>query len=237
MAVARACRVLDPASPVAAGQPVVADRLPSARSYLPRFTERTSTGTREYDPFSKFYEERIVFIGTPIDDVTANDVIAQLLCLESMDPDREISLYVNSPGGASDSMMAIYDTIQFVRPHIQTFCLGQANSVAALLLAAGSPGRRFALPNARIVLNQPVSGGRQGQVSDLMIHAMEMARLREELEQMIARHSNRSAEQVREDIERAKVLTATDAVAYGLIDSVIGSRSATQSPAAAAALA
>jgi len=209
-------------------------RLPVARSYLPRFVERTSNGTREYDPFSKFYEERIVFIGTPIDDVTANDVIAQLLCLESMDPDREISIYINSPGGAPGSMMAIYDTIQFVRPHIQTFCLGQANSVAALLLAAGSPGRRFALPNARVVLTQPASGGRQGQVSDLMIHALEMARVREQIEQMIARHSGRPAEQVREDIERDKVLTAQEAVGYGLIDGVIESRSMAETSATAA---
>jgi ATP-dependent Clp protease protease subunit len=204
---------------------------PTARSFLPRFTERTSNGTRDYDPFSKLYEERIVFIGTVIDDITANDVIVQLLCLESMDPDREISMYINSPGGATDSLMAIYDTMQFIRPQIQTVCIGQANSAAAVLLSAGTKGKRFALPNARVLIHQPSSGGTQGQVSDLQIHAEEMSRLRDQLEEILAKHTGRSIAQIREDIERDKIFNADDAVDYGLIDAVIQSRALVAAPA------
>jgi len=204
---------------------------PAARSFLPRFVEQTSSGARDYDPFSKLYEERIVFIGTVIDDITANDVIVQLLCLESMDPDREISIYINSPGGALDSLMAIYDTMQFIRPLIQTVCMGQANSAAAVLLSAGAQGKRFALPNARVLIHQPSSGGIQGQVSDLQIHAEEMSRLRDQLEEILAKHTGRSIAQIREDIERDRFLTAEDAVDYGLIDGVIQSRALVAAPA------
>jgi ATP-dependent Clp protease, protease subunit len=204
---------------------------PAARSFLPRFVEQTSFGARDYDPFSKLYEERIVFIGTVIDDITANDVIVQLLCLESVDPDREISIYINSPGGALDSLMAIYDTMQFIRPLIQTVCMGQANSAAAVLLSAGAKGRRFALPNARVLIHQPSSGGIQGQVSDLQIHAEEMSRLRDQLEEILAKHTGRSIAQIREDIERDRFLTAEDAVDYGLIDGVLQSRALVAAPA------
>ncbi|HEY0167672.1 MAG TPA: ATP-dependent Clp protease proteolytic subunit [Jatrophihabitans sp.] len=204
---------------------------PAARSFLPRFVEQTSSGTRDYDPFSKLYEERIVFIGTVIDDITANDVIVQLLCLESVDPDREITIYINSPGGALDSLMAIYDTMQFIRPLIQTVCMGQANSAAAVLLGAGTKGKRFALPNARVLIHQPSSGGIQGQVSDLQIHAEEMSRLRDQLEEILAKHTGRSIAQIREDIERDRFLTAEEAVDYGLIDGVIQSRALAAAPA------
>lgn len=196
----------------------------TARSVVPRFVEQNSYGTRDYDPYSKMYEERIVFIGTVIDDVTANDVIVQVLCLESMDPDREISIYINSPGGSLGSLMAIYDTMQFVRPHIQTVCVGQANSAAAVILAAGSPGRRLALPNARVLIHQPSSEGIRGQVSDLQIHAEEMYRVRLQLETVLARHTGQPVERIREDIERDKVFTAAAAAEYGLIDRVVQSR-------------
>jgi len=208
----------------AAGQP------PSARSFLPRFIEQTSSGTRDYDPFSKLFEERIVFIGTVIDDVTANDVIVQLLCLESMEPDRDVSIYINSPGGALDSLMAIYDTMQFIRPQIQTVCMGQANSAAAVLLSAGSKGKRFALPNARVLIHQPSSGGTQGQVSDLQIHAEEMSRMRDQLEEILAKHTGQSIARVREDIERDKIFDAESAVEYGLIDGVVQSRALVATP-------
>jgi ATP-dependent Clp protease protease subunit len=191
---------------------------------VPRFVEQNSYGTRDYDPYSKMFEERIVFIGTVIDDVTANDVIVQLLCLESMDPDRDISIYINSPGGSLGSLMAIYDTMQFVRPLIQTVCVGQANSAAAVILASGSPGRRMALPNARVLIHQPSSGAIQGQVSDLQIHAEEIYRVRLQLETILARHTGQTPERIREDIERDKVFTAADAAEYGLIDRVVQSR-------------
>ena len=203
---------------------------PSARSFLPRFIEQTSTGTRDYDPFSKLFEERIVFIGTVIDDVTANDVIVQLLCLESMEPDRDVSIYINSPGGSIDSLMAIYDTMQFIRPQIQTVCMGQANSAAAVLLSAGSKGKRFALPNARVLIHQPSSGGTQGQVSDLQIHAEEITRIRDQLEEVLAKHTGQSVAQIREDIERDKIFDAQSAVEYGLIDGVVQSRALVATP-------
>src|SRR4051812_19649621 len=155
---------------------------PQSRYVLPSFVERTSYGVKESDPYNKLFEERIVFLGVQIDDASANDVMAQLLYLESADPDREISMYINSPGGSFTSLMAIYDTMQFIRPSIQTVCLGQAASAAAVLLAAGSPGRRLAVPNARMLIHQPSSGGFQGQVSDLEIHAAEVARIRAQME-------------------------------------------------------
>ncbi len=197
---------------------------PQARYILPSFIERTSYGVKESNPYNKLFEERIIFLGVQIDDASANDVMAQLLVLESLDPDREITMYINSPGGSFTSMTAIYDTMQFIRPAIQTVCLGQAASAAAVLLAAGSPGRRLALPNSRILIHQPATEGVYGQVSDLEIQANEIQRMRATLEDLLAKHSTKSAEQVRTDIERDKILTAAEAVEYGLIDQVLAYR-------------
>ncbi len=194
------------------------------RYIVPRFVERTSQGVREYDPYAKLFEERIIFLGSQVDDVSANDIMAQLLCLESMDPDREIQMYINSPGGSFTALTAIYDTMQFVKPDIQTVCMGQAASAAAVLLAAGTPGKRMALPNARILIHQPYTETGRGQVSDLEIQAKEIFRMREQLEEMLSKHSNKTVEVVREDIERDKILTAEEALEYGLIDQIISTR-------------
>jgi ATP-dependent Clp protease protease subunit len=194
------------------------------RHVLPSYTEHTSYGMKETSPYNKLFEERIVFLGTPIDDTSANDVMAQLFTLESIDPDRDISLYVNSPGGSHTAMTAIYDTMQFVRCEIQTVCVGQAAGTAAVLLAAGTPGRRSALPHSRILLHQPAIEGMQGQVSDLEIQAREILRMRAQLETLFARHTGLEVEQVRRDIERANFLTAERARTYGLVDDVVASR-------------
>lgn len=196
---------------------------PAARYILPTFTERTTYGFKELSPYTKLFEERIIFLGAPIDDTSANDVMAQLLTLESMDPDRDIFIYINSPGGSFTALTAIYDTMQFVRPEIQTVCMGQAASAAAVLLAAGTKGKRFALPNARILIHQPYSEG-GGQGSDIEIQAREILRMRQLLEMLISKHTGRTEEQVRQDIERDKILTADEAVDYGLVDEVIPSR-------------
>ncbi|MCU1666445.1 MAG: ATP-dependent Clp protease proteolytic subunit [Pseudonocardia sp.] len=195
-----------------------------SRYVLPSFVERTSYGVKESNPYNKLFEERIIFLGVQIDDASANDVMAQLLCLESADPDREISMYINSPGGSFTSLMAIYDTMQFIRPDIQTVCLGQAASAAAVLLAAGTPGRRLAVQNARILIHQPAVESIYGQVSDLEIQAAEISRMRRLLESTLAKHSGRTPEQVREDIERDKILTAEEAKDYGIVDEIIQSR-------------
>jgi ATP-dependent Clp protease protease subunit len=171
------------------------------------------------------FEERIIFIGTPIDDTVANDVMAQLLTLESMDPDRDIMLYINSPGGSFTALTAIYDTMQFVRPDIMTICLGQAASAAAIILTGGTKGKRYALENSRILLHQPSSEG-GGQGSDIEIQAAEIMRMRGLLETMLAKHSSRSVEQIAKDIDRDKILTAAEAVEWGLIDQVLASRKA-----------
>jgi ATP-dependent Clp protease protease subunit len=199
-----------------------------ARYVLPQFEERTAQGYKRYDPYSKLFEERIIFLGVQIDDASADDVMAQLLCLESMDPDRDISIYINSPGGSYTAMTAIYDTMQFVKPDITTVCLGQAASAAAVLLAAGSAGKRYALPHARVLIHQPYTEG-GGQGTDIEIQANELLRMRTEMEGIFARHTGREIEQVRKDIERDKILTATDAVEYGIVDSVIPSRKASAS--------
>ncbi len=196
---------------------------PNSRYVLPRFIERTSQGYREMDPYTKLFEERIIFLGVQIDDASANDVMAQLLTLESMDADRDISIYINSPGGSFTALTAIYDTMRFVKPDIQTICMGQAASAAAVLLAAGTPGKRFALKHARILIHQPYSEG-SGQGSDIEIQANEILRMRTLLEQMLAENSGRSEEQVCKDIERDKILTAEEAKEYGLIDEVIFKR-------------
>ena len=195
--------------------------LPQARYILPSFVERTSYGVKESNPYNKLFEERIIFLGVQIDDASANDVMAQLLTLESTDPDREIVIYINSPGGSFTSMTAIYDTMQFVRPHIRTVCLGQAASAAAVLLAAGSKGMRMALPNSRILIHQPATEGVYGQVSDLEIQAKEIQRMRNSLEEILSRHSNKTPDEVRLDIERDKILTAAEAKDYGLVDDVL----------------
>ncbi len=198
---------------------------PQSRYVLPEFRERTSTGERIHNPYTKLFEERIIFLGVQIDDASADDVMAQLLCLESMDPERDIQIYINSPGGSYTAMTAIYDTMQFVKPQIQTVCLGQAASAAAVLLAAGSSGKRLALPNARVLIHQPsLEGGGYAQASDIEIHANEVLRMRVWLEETIALHSNRSVDQVRSDIERDKILTAPQALEYGLVDQVLQSR-------------
>jgi ATP-dependent Clp protease protease subunit len=196
----------------------------TARYILPSYVERTSYGAKEMNPYNKLFEERIVFVGAPVDDTLANDVIAQLIALEGMDTDRTISLYINSPGGSLTAMTAIYDTMQFVKPEIETTCIGQAASAAAVLLAAGSPGKRAALPHSRIVIHQPSTEGGYGQTSDMEIQANEIIRQRDELEEILARHSGRTVEQVRADIERDRFLTATEAREYGLIDEIITGR-------------
>jgi ATP-dependent Clp protease, protease subunit len=200
----------------------VSDRYaPQARYVLPSFVERTSYGVKESNPYNKLFEERIIFVGVQIDDASANDVMAQLLYLESVDPDRDIIMYINSPGGSFTSLMAIYDTMQFARPDVQTYCLGQAASAAAVLLAAGTPGKRFALPNARVLIHQPAMEGVYGQVSDLQIQAAEIQRVRRLMESTLARHTNKSADDIRRDIERDKILTADEARDYGIVDEVL----------------
>ncbi|WP_234544806.1 ATP-dependent Clp protease proteolytic subunit [Streptomyces shenzhenensis] len=198
---------------------------PSARYVLPEFTERTTAGQRTLDPYSKLLEERIVFLGTPVDETSANDVMAQLMYLEHAAPERDISLYINSPGGSFSAMAAIYDTVQYVSCDVETICLGQAGASAAVLLAAGAPGKRSVLPGARIVLQQPsLPEPVQGQPSDLFIQAGELERVRALLEQMLVRHTGRTAEQVHRDLERDLVLDAREALAYGLVDRVVPSR-------------
>jgi ATP-dependent Clp protease protease subunit len=196
-------------------------QLPQSRYVLPSFVERTSYGIKESNPYNKLFEERIIFCGVQIDDASANDIMAQLLVLEAEDPDRDILLYINSPGGSFTSLMAIYDTMQFVRPDIQTYCLGQAASAAAVILSAGTPGKRYALPNARVLIHQPATEGVYGQVSDLEIQANEIQRVRRLLESTLARHTNKDSDEVRRDIERDKVLTAAEAKDYGIVDEVL----------------
>ncbi|WP_448061161.1 ATP-dependent Clp protease proteolytic subunit [Cellulomonas hominis] len=203
----------------------MAPAMPSSRYVLPQFEERTAYGFKRQDPYTKLFEDRIVFLGVQVDDASADDVMAQLLVLESSDPDRPITLYINSPGGSFTALTAIYDTMQYIKPNIQTVCLGQAASAAAVLLAAGTPGMRLALPNARVLIHQPaMEGGGYAQASDIEIHANELIRMREWLEETLAQHTGQPLEQVRQDIERDKILTAAQALEYGLIDQVLASR-------------
>jgi ATP-dependent Clp protease protease subunit len=195
------------------------------RYILPSYVERTSYGIKETNPYNKLFEDRIIFLGVQIDDASANDVMAQLLTLESNEPDRDIIMYINSPGGSFTAMTAIYDTMQYIRPDIQTFVVGQAASAAAVLTAAGAKGKRFALPNARILIHQPaLAGGDYGQASDIEIQANEVLRMRTWLEETLAKHTGRTPEQVNEDIERDKILSADTAKEYGIIDDVLLSR-------------
>jgi ATP-dependent Clp protease, protease subunit len=210
--------------PTAYGRP--AGAAPSSRYILPQFEERTSYGMKRLDPYTKLFEDRIIFLGVQVDDASADDVIAQLIVLESQDPDRDILLYINSPGGSFTALTAIYDTMQYVRPDIQTYCLGQAASAAAVLLGAGAPGKRYALPNARILIHQPAMEGTGGMASDLEIQANEVLRMRTWLESTLAHHTGRSIEQIEKDIERDKILTAEEAKKYGLVDEVLVSRKA-----------
>ena len=196
---------------------------PQARYILPSYIERTPQGIREYNPYNKLFEERIIFLGVQIDDASADDVMAQLLVLESLDPERDIQIYINSPGGSYTAMTAIYDTMQFVKCDVQTVCLGQAASAAAVILAAGTPGKRFALPHARVLIHQPYTEG-GGQGSDIEIQANEIIRMREEMETIFALHTKQDISQIRSDIERDKILTAPMAKDYGIIDEVLSTR-------------
>ncbi|MER6425043.1 ATP-dependent Clp protease proteolytic subunit [Streptomyces sp. NPDC001137] len=191
---------------------------------IPYVVERTAHGERSSDVFSRLLSERIIFLGTEIDDGVANVVIAQLLHLESSAPENEISVYINSPGGSFTSLMAIYDTMTFVQAPISTVCVGQAASTAAVLLAAGDPGRRIVLEHARVLLGQPAAGGSRGMISDLTLQAKEMVRIRSQVEQVLARHTGHDIATLHADMDRDKVFTAEEAVAYGLADEVLSRR-------------
>jgi ATP-dependent Clp protease protease subunit len=201
---------------------------------VPMVVEQTSRGERAYDIFSRLLKDRILFIGIPIDDAYSNLVIAQLLFLEAEDPDKDIHLYINSPGGSVTASLAIYDTMQYVKPAIETICMGQAASGAALLLAAGAKGKRFALPHARIMIHQPY-GGAQGQASDIQIQAKEILRMRQELDRILASHTGQTLERVEKDSDRDFFMSPEEAKGYGLIDEVIHSRVVLAKPAAAVA--
>ncbi|MGW1228376.1 ATP-dependent Clp protease proteolytic subunit [Streptomyces sp. NPDC001478] len=198
---------------------------PTARHVLPEFTERTSQGTRTLDPYAKLLSERIVFLGTPVDDTAANDLVAQFMYLEHDAPDRPISLYINSPGGSFGAMTAIYDTMAYLTCEVETYCLGRAEAGAAVLLAAGAPGRRYALPGARVVVRQPaLPEPLRGQPSDLEIEARELARTRGLMTDLLARHTGHDAARITEDTERDLVLDAPAAVAYGIVDHLVENR-------------
>ncbi|HEV3128254.1 MAG TPA: ATP-dependent Clp endopeptidase proteolytic subunit ClpP [Solirubrobacteraceae bacterium] len=189
---------------------------------IPMVIERTARGEREFDIFSRLLNERIVFLGTPIDDTIANLIVAQLLHLESSDPDKDISIYINCPGGSIYSGLAIYDTMQFIKPDIQTICVGIAMSMGSLLLTGGAKGKRFSLPNSRILIHQP-SAGFEGQASDIQIHAQEILNVRERIDQIYAEHTGQPLEQVHRDMERDRFFNPEQALEYGLIDRVIDS--------------
>ncbi len=195
-----------------------------ALGLIPMVIETTGRGERAYDIYSRMLKERVVFIVGPIEDHTANLVVAQLLFLESENPDKDIHLYINSPGGAVNAGLAIYDTMQFIKPDVSTVCIGQAASMGALILAGGAKGKRFALPHARMMVHQPM-GGFQGQATDIDIHAREILRVRERLNQILVKHTGRTLEQIREDTDRDYFMEGPEAVKYGLIDSVIEKRS------------
>ena len=202
----------------------------TVRNYsMPYVVEQTNRGERTYDIFSRLLTERIIFLGTPIDDTIANLIMAQLLHLESEDPDKDINLYINSPGGDITGLFAIYDTMQYIKPDIMTICMGQAASAAAVLLGAGTKGKRFSLPHARILLHQPY-GGAGGQAADIEIQAKEIMRLRELLDRILAHHTGQSMEKVSKDTDRDFIMSADEAKEYGLIDEVIVSRELAQVP-------
>jgi ATP-dependent Clp protease protease subunit len=206
-------------SPFGLGQPFS----PTMDYYIPQWEERTSYGMRRIDPYTKLFEDRIIFLGTPISDDIANAVMAQLLCLQQMDAERDIEIYLNSPGGSFTALTAIYDTMRYIKPDVRTVCLGQAASAAAVILAAGTKGKRLALPNSRILIHQPAMEGGYGQSSDIEIQAKEVLRIRALMEQMLAEDTGRTTEEISRDIERDKYLTAEQARDYGIIDEVLTS--------------
>jgi ATP-dependent Clp protease protease subunit len=206
-------------APRAEGQPFA----PTMDYYIPQWEERTSYGMRRIDPYTKLFEDRIIFLGTPISDEIANAVMAQLLCLQQMDADRDIEIYINSPGGSFTALTAIYDTMRYIKPDVRTVCLGQAASAAAVILAAGTKGKRLALPNARILIHQPATEGGYGQSSDIEIQAREILRIRSLMEEMLSSDTGKSADEVSRDIERDKYLTADQALEYGIIDEILTS--------------
>lgn len=195
---------------------------PDPQNYLvPTVLEQTSRGERAYDIYSRLLRDHIIFLGTPIDDMVANLIIAQLLFLEAEDPEKDIQMYVNSPGGSITAGMAIYDTMQFVRPDVTTICIGQAASMGAVLLCAGAPGKRFALPNARILIHQPLMSGLSGQATDIDIHAREILRMREILNQIMAKHTGQKLDKIEKDVERDFIMNAQQAKDYGIVDDII----------------
>jgi ATP-dependent Clp protease protease subunit len=206
-------------SAAAEGQPFS----PTMDYYIPQWEERTSYGMRRIDPYTKLFEDRIIFLGTPISDDIANAVMAQLLCLQQMDAERDIEIYINSPGGSFTALTAIYDTMRYIKPDVRTVCLGQAASAAAVILAAGTKGKRLALPNSRILIHQPATEGGYGQSSDIEIQAREILRIRSLMEQMLAEDTGKTMEEISRDIERDKYLTADQALEYGIIDEVLTS--------------
>ena len=205
--------------PFAMGQPFS----PTMDYYIPQWEERTSYGMRRIDPYTKLFEDRIIFLGTPISDDISNAVMAQLLCLQQMDAERDIEIYINSPGGSFTALTAIYDTMRYIKPDVRTVCLGQAASAAAVILAAGTKGKRLALPNSRILIHQPATEGSYGQSSDIEIQAREILRIRSLMEQMLAEDTGKTMEEISRDIERDKYLTADQALEYGIIDEVLTS--------------
>jgi ATP-dependent Clp protease, protease subunit len=196
---------------------------PTMDYYIPQWEERTSYGMRRIDPYTKLFEDRIIFLGTPISDDISNAVMAQLLCLQQMDAERDIEIYINSPGGSFTALTAIYDTMRYIKPDVRTVCLGQAASAAAVILAAGTKGKRLALPNSRILIHQPATEGGYGQSSDIEIQAREILRIRTLMEQMLAGDTGKTMEEISRDIERDKYLTAEQALEYGIIDEVLTS--------------
>ena len=197
------------------------DTTPRATTLIPMVVEQTNRGERAYDIYSRLLRDNIIFIGTPIDDHVANLVTAQLLFLEAEDPEKDISLYINSPGGSITAGMAIYDTMQFVRPNVVTICVGQAASIAALLLTAGAAKKRFSLPNSRILIHQPWMSGLSGQATDIDIHAKEILRMRTVINSLLAQHSSQNIEKIEKDVERDFIMSAAQAKDYGLIDEII----------------
>lgn len=214
--IARAQRLAGP-SGTAAG-------MPQARYVMPQFEEKTSFGYKRSDPYTKLFEDRIIFMGVQVDDTSADDIMAELLVLESQDPDRDVILYINSPGGSMTAMTAIYDTMQYIKPDVQTVCLGQAASAAAILLAAGTKGKRLMLPNARVLIHQPAMGQDYGKATEIEIQAKELLRMREWLEETLARHTGQDVERIRRDIETDTILTAEQAKEYGMVDAVLEHR-------------
>ena len=207
--------------------------MPTDRYVLPSFEERTPYGYKRQDPYAKLFEDRIIFLGVQVDDASADDIMAQLLVLEAQDPDRDITMYINSPGGSFTAMTAIYDTMQYIRPRISTLVIGQAASMGSLLLAAGEKDMRFTLPNSRIMVHQP-SGGFQGQATDIMLHAQEILNLKKRLNEIYVKHTGQTYKAIEDALERDKFLTAEDAKAFGLVDKVIDKRPEDPSAAKAA---